>query len=270
MTGSNNFRVTTSKMVWIFVLSCLLGVSSATAQKKWHFGIGTGIMRLNIEGDQGFNLGQFGPVETEVDLDPDDISDLMESAIGGGGYATNGTWMVQASFSKIKLGGQPGGTLPSGATVTSDVSFEVTTGQLTVGHTVYRSGSGTVTVQPYVGFRYLKHEVGAALTSVGQDTTDVSRSFDHNWTDVLLGTSLNVALSKKIGWSTSFDAGFGGSNGTYKLATGISWRVWKFLALRPNAFYTAIDFENGEKGDADWYMYDANEFGVGLSALINF
>ena len=270
MTGSNNFRVTTSKMVWIFVLSCLLGVSSATAQKKWHFGIGTGIMRLNIEGDQGFNLGQFGPVETEVDLDPDDISDLMESAIGGGGYATNGTWMVQASFLKLELAGEPGGTLPSGATFTSEVSFELTGGQLTVGHTVYRSGSGTVTVQPYVGVRYLKHEVGADLTSVGQDTTDVSSGFDQNWTDVLLGTSLNVALSKKIGWSTSFDAGFGGSNGTYKVATGISWRVWKFLALRPFAFYTAIDFENGEKGDADWYMYDANEFGVGFSFLLNF
>ncbi len=72
MISSNNFRVTTSKIVWLVVLSCLLGVSSASAQ-DWHFGIGTGLVRLNAEGDQGLNIGPVGPVLAKIDLDPDDF-----------------------------------------------------------------------------------------------------------------------------------------------------------------------------------------------------
>jgi len=262
-------RISTTgrKMALMVVLSCLLGVSSASAQ-GWHFGIGTGLARLNIEGDQGFNLPAIGPVELEIDLDPDQVADLIKTAIGFGGYATNGTWMVQYSFSKIELGGEPGGTLASGETVTSDISFEATTGRATVGYTVYRGGK--VALQPYAGVRYLKHDLGADLTIVGATTTNIGTGLDDNWTDVLVGASLNVALAQKVSWNASFDAGFGGSNGTYTFASSIGWRVWRALSLHPNVFFTAHDFENGEKGDSDWYLYDANEFGWGLSFLINF
>ncbi len=268
MIFNKNFGTTTMKAAFMVVLSFLLGVSSVSAQKKWHFGIGTGLARLNAQGDQGLNVGQFGPVQVDVDLDPDDINDLMQSAIGFGGYATNGTLMIQYSFVQLKLGGQPGTTLPSGATVSSDLSFDITTGQVTAGYTVYRGGK--VALQPYAGVRYLKHDLGAEVTIVAQTTTDISRGVDHNWTDVLVGTSLDVALSKKVSWNTSIDAGFGGSNGTYKIATSIGWRVWRFLSLHPNAYFMAIDFENGERGDTDWYLYDANEFAWGLSFLLNF
>ena len=80
MTNSNNFHRIVSKIAFMFVLSCLLGVSSASAQKKWYFGIGTGLMRLNAQGDQGLNLGLLGPVQVEVDLDPNDFQDHLHSA----------------------------------------------------------------------------------------------------------------------------------------------------------------------------------------------
>jgi len=267
MRSSKNFHAITGKMVLMLVLSCLLGVSSASAQKKWYFGIGTGLMRLNAEGDQGLNLGQLGPAQVEFDLDPDDFNDLMESAIGFGGYVTNGTLMFQYSFAQLKLGGDPSGVTPDGATVSAEYSYDITTGGLTAGYTVYQGGR--LGIQPYVGFRYLKHELGADLTVVGQTTTTVSRAIDHNWTDVLVGTSLNVALSPKVAWSVSADAGFGGSNGTYSIATSVSWRFWQYMSLIPNASFMAIDYENGEIGDSDWYLYDANEFGWGLSFLIH-
>lgn len=267
MTSSNNLHTTVSKMALMVVLSCLLGVSSASAQ-DWHFGIGTGLVRMNAQGDQGLNIAGVGPILADVDLDPDDFDDLIQTAIGFGGYATNGKWMVQYMFASIKMGGEPSGTLPDGsATFTSDLSFDVTTGHLTVGYTAYSQGK--LSVQPFIGVRYLKHELGADVTVATAPPTDISRSVDHNWTDVLVGTAINVALAPKVNWSTSFDAGFGGSNGTFKFATGISWRFWKYMSIGPTFSFMAIDFENGEIGDSDWYLYDANEFGWGASFMFH-
>lgn len=251
-------------------LMLLVGATRVSAQSSWHAGIGTGLSRLNAEGDQGLNVGALGPVLAEVDLSPDDFNDLMQSAIGFGGYFTNGKWMVQYKLVQLKLGGEPSGTLQSGASYSAEWSFDITTGELKVGYTAYRHPQGKIALQPYGGVRYIKHEVGADLTVVAETTTNVSRGGDQNWTDVLLGTTVNVGLSPKVGWSTSFDVGFGGSNGTFSVATAVSWRPWKYLSLSPNAFFMAIDFENGEPGDTDWYLYDANEFGWGLSFLIHF
>ncbi len=47
----------------------------------------------------------------------------------------------------------------------------------------------------------------------------------------------------------------------YGVRTGVSWTPWKYLTLTPNAFFSTIDVETGTPGDADWYLYDANEFG---------
>ena len=90
------------------------------------------------------------------------------------------------------------------------------------------------------------------------------------WTDVLIGTSLGYVLSPKWTWSAGADAGFGGSEGTYSFKTGLSWKALKHFSFSPNFKYSAIEFENGVKGDSDWYLYDANEFGAGLSVLYHF
>ncbi len=256
---------TGSKMALMVVLSCLLGVSSASAQ-GWHFGIGTGLTRMNDQGDIGFHTDIAGPVLAEIDLDPDDFDDLIQTAIGGGGYATNGKWMVKFMLASIKLGDDPSGILPDGITpFTADFSFDMTVGHLTVGYTAYRQGR--IVVQPFVGLRYIKHDFGVDLT-VG--TTPISRGGrDHNWTDILIGTSFGVALTPKVHWNTSFDAGFGGSNGTFNFATGISWRFWKYMSIGPNFSFMAIDYENDDMGDTDWYFYDSNEFGWGASFLIH-
>jgi len=267
MKGRKNLRAITGKMVLMLVLSCLLGVSSASAQ-GWHFGIGTGLKRANAQGDQGWNIPELGPVQLDIELDPDDFDDLIQTAIGFGGYATNGKWMVQFMLASIKMGDEPSGTLPNaGTTFTSDLSFDVTTGHVTVGYTAYRQNR--IVVQPFVGLRYFKHELGADLTVATTPPTASSRGFDNNWTDVLVGAALNVALSSKVNWNTSFDAGFGGSNGTFNLTTGISWRFWRYMSIGPNFSFMAIDFENGERGDSDWYLYDANEFGVGANFMIH-
>lgn len=251
----------------------LLGVSNANA-KKWHFGLGTGFTFMNAQGDQGLNAGRFGPIQHEIDLDPSDFQDLMETAFGLGGYSTDGVWMIQAAFGKLKLGGEPSGSLPAavgGGTYALDAFFEITFGEFSVGYVAYRSTNMKFSLTPYAGVRYMKHELGAdlSITQAG-GTAALSRSIDNNWTDVLVGTSVGYVFSPKWSWTAKADAGFGGSEGTYSFMTGLSWKVWKHLSLTPNFKFSAIDFENGVKGDADWYLYDANEFGGGLGVLYHF
>ena len=71
---------------------------NVNAQSDWHFGLGTGPMRLNSKGDQGFHVlhpAIAAPVVLDIDLTPEDFSDLIASAIGFGGYATDGKWMMR-------------------------------------------------------------------------------------------------------------------------------------------------------------------------------
>jgi hypothetical protein len=250
---------------------CAACVTQLQAQAPVHFGFGSGLMRLSSKGDQGFHTNLFGPVQTAFDLDPDDFDDLLQSAIGGGGYVTNGTWMLQFSLAQLKLGGQPAGILPSGGQVSSDLSFDILSGEFLFGYTVYRSPGAAFSLRPHIGARYVKHELASDLRIVDAGTTtDISRAIDHNWTDVLIGTSVDVRLASKLSWSTRGDAGFGGSNGSFSASSGVSWRVLRHLSFGPQVSFLSADFENGTKGDTDWYLYDANEFSWGVSVLFHF
>jgi hypothetical protein len=251
----------------------LLGVSNVNA-KKWYVGLGTGFTFMNTQGDMGLNVGSFGPVKAEVDLDPSDFNDLMETGFGLGGYATDGTWMIKYAFGKLKLGGEPTGSLPAGVgggTFAADFFFEITGAEVTVGYTAYRSKSMKFSFTPYAGTRYLKHELGAGLSiTQGANTVAAERGIDNNWTDVLVGASIGYVMSPKWTWSASADAGFGGTEGTYSFKTGLSWKALKHLSVIPNFKYSAIEAVNGEMGDSDWYLYDANEFGAGLNIMYHF
>ena len=254
------------KRISIVAASALMVATVASAE--WHYGIGTGLTRLHVEGDQGLNVrvGGIGPVEFDVDLEPDDISDLMETAFGFGGYATDGQWMFQFASGFLELRDGTSRTLPSGTRVAGEIFQEITLAEASVGYVVHRTENLTVT--PYVGVRYLEHEIGVELdvTTAG-GTASEDRSVDHDWTDARVGVTLSAPITETWTWDGSVEAGFGGSDGTYKGDTGISWMFAKHWSARAGFNYTAIDFENGSRGDDDWYLYDADEYGASLGAL---
>jgi hypothetical protein len=70
------------------------------------------------------------------------------------------------------------------------------------------------------------------------------------------------AFSQKTIWSSRIDAG---SEGRVFIDTGVTWIFSENWATRLYASSKFFDYENGKQGDADWYMYDASESGVGLS-----
>lgn len=254
-----------SKKILLFALSLLMVIVgfSSLAHAKWQSGIGTGIMRLNVEGDMGFHVNTLGiPATFEVDLDPDDISDLAETAFGFGGFASDGKWMVQYSFSNMQLEGNSSFVLPGGALAASSLGFEITGGELVVGYPLYQSSS--VNFRVHTGFRYTAHDIEATVTS---GATQLYKNIDEDWVDGLVGVMLDIPITNKVSWNTRLDAGYGGSEGTYLGHTGIGWRFHDQWSTSLYGKYTAVEYENSNKGAADWYLYDIDEFGAGLNFM---
>jgi hypothetical protein len=248
------------KMCAILSLVCILGFT-ASAHAEWQFGIGTGLAALQVDGDLGFDVpfAGIGPVTLDVDLSASDIMDYMETALGFGMFATDGKWMIQTSFSQLKL--EDDQLTTKGAnTIASDVSFEMQGVELTVGYPLYASKS--VVLRGYTGFRYIRHDLEAGVVVNG--VTAIDREIDENWTDALLGISADVPFADKWSWDTKFDVGFGGSESAYYVNSGISWKFATHWSTSLFGQYYAVDLENGSPGDADWYLYDADETTLAL------
>ncbi|MCK5505523.1 MAG: hypothetical protein KAJ10_10190 [Thermodesulfovibrionia bacterium] len=264
------------KVLSLTLLSLLIAISyTSVSYAEWSHGIGTGIFMLNLEGDVGVNTTLAGPVTVEdADLDFDDISDLLETAIGLGGYSTDGTWMIRYLFSTLELEGEKSYSLPANAvlagghSVNAKLNFKRTAGEITVGYPVYKDTSFSVSMDG--GLRYTKHEVRSDLSISGPVLNrGIRKEIDEDWTDVLIGGTVTVPFTKELIWNTSGNAGFGGSEGTYMGQTGLTWIFYKGFSSTLYGMYTAVEFENGDEGDSDWYLYDVDEFGLGLSFAYN-
>lgn len=241
----------------IMFISLVLAVTASPALAEWNYGIGTGFSMLNIDGDIGFNTNLLGPVKADVELDPEDVSDLMESAFGLSGYATDGTWMVHYSFGMLELegNGAEGG-------VTANIDFKTTGGELTVGYPVYKSSPLSFSLLG--GLRYTDQELS---TRVSNGTTTLTNDVENDWVDAVVGAGLDVQLAQNWDWNTQVDAGFGGSEGTYTGSTGVTWRFLEHWSGTLFAQYAAVEFEEGNRGDNDWYLYDVDETTAGLTIL---
>lgn len=244
---------------------------SSTARAEWQFGIGTGLMAMNAEGDMGFQvmaLDPPAPIQFDMKLDPEDFNDYMESAIGFGGFASDGKWMILYSFSNLKLEGSDTIT-PSGPVVESasfSTEFDMTSAELVVGYPVYHGDS--LALKVYGGVRYTGHELeGEVSVTTPTQTLTRSRKIDEDWIDGLVGIMADVRLAEKWNWNTRLDGGWGGSEGTYFVTTGVAWRFHEHWSATLYGRYMAVDFENNSKGDDDWYLYDVDESGVGLNIM---
>jgi hypothetical protein len=252
----------------VLALLSILGVMgfSTIAHAKWDFGIGTGPQLLKVKGDAGMNTA-LGPVEIEVDLDFDDIADLIDSALGFGGYATDGKWMINYKIGKLELEKEASRGLRTGATLSAKLEFDYTQAELTVGYPL--SENSSYTIRGYGGLRYLRQELDILFTGTGFIGINRQKSIDESWTDALIGLSADIPFAKKWNWNIKADAGFGGSEGTYLVSTGVTWRFLKRWSATLSGDYGAVDYENGTKGSSDWYLYDVDETILGLTILFN-
>jgi len=241
---------------------------TSVAYAEWNYGIGTGLSWSRTKGEQGFQVPNVGPIKFDVDLDPSDFNDITKTAIGFFGYAANGPWMIQYLYSRTELEDTADSYVPAVSSVASlEINFKVTNAELTVGHLVYKAPSLNILVDG--GLRYIKHEFDNTLTLSGAITGQRNQNFDQDWADVIFGLSINVPFADTWTWNNRLNAGFGGSEGTYFVSTGLNWRFHKNWSAILLGKYAAIEYENGSMGDSDWYLYDADESSIGLYVLFN-
>lgn len=250
-----------SRRCSLALLASLLFAGVSPAHAEWNFGFGSGLFNLNVEGDQGINTRIAGPVVLPVDLDPDDISDLMESALGVGGYATNGPWLIQYSLANLALEGQASGAIGT-TPVSARIGFDVTGADVSFGYALTKDSP--VSVRLLAGLRYINHELTGDL-QVGANA--ISRGVDLDWTDYLVGVQVDVPFNEKWSWGLRLDANEGDTEGGSLVNTGVTWRFvdrWTATVFVQNQ---ALELVNGAPGDTDFYLYDADEFGWGLTFL---
>ena len=209
---------------------------------NWNFGIGTSFFALNVEGDVGINT-QLGPSVTKLDLDFDDVNNAMDSAAGIAGFAQKGDWKINYAVGRLKLEGETGPRRLSFTTSTLDINLE---------HPLSVTG-----LSIYAGLRYTDHEIDFKGPAI-------NRTLDEDWVDAYVGLAFVMALAPDITWSTRVDVGGGGSDGSATFNTGLNWAFApQWVATFYGKYYT-VEYENGSKGDSDWYLYDNDEFGLGL------
>jgi hypothetical protein len=253
-------KKTMGSFLCLVIVSVLLYAPSAMAD--WNFGLGTGPAMLAIEGDVGFDsVLAGGAITLDLDLEASDMSDMIDSAIGFGGYATDGKWMIQLSAGKLNLEGDASA---KNINARFEIDFDITNIELTVAYPVYENNG--LKLNLLGGLRYIKHELERTLhVGASQET----REIDNNWTDGLIGLSLDVPFYETWSWNTAFNAGYGGSEGTYTAKTGVTWRFYKGWSSTLYAKYMAVDFEDSSRGASDWYLYDIDEKYLGLAILYN-
>jgi len=237
---------------------CITPVASA---EDWSFGIGTGISALDVDGDGGFNTRLLGPIDFDASLEPDQVRDLAESAFGLGGFARKGPWTLTYSVGRLTLE-EDVSAVQGGNSGTLDLNFETNGAEFLVHYAFTSSGKHTWSV--IGGLRYTDQEYEVELVINGNEVFD--GSVDDDWTDGILGLSYSYAFSNTLSWNTQVDYGFGGTDGTAHFNTGLS-KVsgnWMFIGALD---FKAIDYEEGNRGDSDWYLYDADETILGISFM---
>ena len=264
-SGSLTFVKVTLVVLTLICLTAMGSQSVARAEgSPWKFGLGTGLFGLNLDGTQGLHLIRINtPVEFDIDMNASDVMDIIDTFLGFGGYATNGTWLIDYSIQYLKL--EDGESYSGGPLTRFDLEFESSGLEIMVGYPVFTRPNMLVMV--HGGVRYTSHEMDSSLVYNG---TTYPRNLDQDWVDGLIGISAKIPVSRTVSWDTRLNAGYGGSDGTYQASTGLTWQFHKHWSTNIFGKYTAVEFENSTKGSPDWYLYDVDEYGLGLGILFHF
>lgn len=67
-------------------------------------------------------------------------------------------------------------------------------------------------------------------------------------------------MGEKWSWSNRLDYGFGGSEGSFLIASTINWHATKHWTFNMGLRQHSIEFgDEDDKGDSDLYFYDVDE-----------
>ncbi|MEZ5557692.1 MAG: hypothetical protein R3E86_04005 [Pseudomonadales bacterium] len=238
-------------------------LASAQEPSAWTFGIGTGLQRLNAKGDVGFTSAR-GAETGSIDLTPEDFNDLMESAFGFQAFAAKGKWRFNLTYGNLALEDKSQVSILGLPALTTTFKQDVEFGEITAAYQIATLGAHHFGVLG--GVRTTRHDYSLTIAPPPNSSAGtLRRNLDDDWTDVLLGLTHAVALSDKVSWNNSVAVGFGGSDSYWSARSALGWQFARSWNAGLFIEYRNIDFENGNPGDNDWYLYDVDEWGPGIS-----
>lgn len=228
--------------------------------KDWSHSVGTGFQFLFFEGDVGFDT-VLGPIEVEVDLDPGDIIDYLDSALGVNGMSTNGDWTINYGLGYLKLSeGQSGAVGEDPIDVSLDLAYKMLSLDFSVSRNFYRSRNAALNFM--VGGRWTQQDIDID-TVVGEQ--ELTGGVKEDWFDGYAGFTHTYVLSPKVTWNSRATAGLGGSDFMYTITTGLGWRFANHWVAGIGYKVNSHDYESGSKGDPGWFKYDAVDHGATLT-----
>ncbi len=249
-----------SKGSLIALICSAFVLASPSAHAEWNHGLGTGILFMEVDGVTGLDTPMAGPVVFPIELDHDDTSDLIDTAIGFGGYATNGTLTVGYSFAQIEIVG--GGIATVGpATVDAAMNLDITTGEVTLRFPIKQGESAVLEV--IGGLRYLRHDMSTNFTSGGAMTG--SSNLDNDWTDFLIGLTFDVRFAGNWIWATRLDVASGDSETNTLVRTGFTRAFGRNWSASFNLTLQDLEVGNARPGHSQYYFYDADETSFAVS-----
>lgn len=229
-----------------------LMASTGAFASDWKYGIGTGLQSFSLDGDLGFAT-PLGGFIADIDLDNGDTSDLMDSAFGGAGFATNGTWTFQLAAGTVSLEDNDADLR---------AKWDRTNVEFSAVYNFAETGNHRWGVLG--GVRYTKHEW--EISSRNGAFADVKP--DDDWTDFIIGLTHAVPFAEKWSWTNRIDAGFGDTEEAYQFVTAINWQPYENWVFNLNGKYVSTEF--GDKSDInknDFYYYDVDEPSIGLGFM---
>ena len=234
-------------------------VASAAYSQDWIYGIGTGLAAMDVDGDGGFGTA-LGPIDFDASMSSSEINRVTKSAIGFGGFAKKDDLRISYSIAQSELEDDLSGT-EGGITGVLDLTFKVRTAEVLLEHTLYRSGKSSWGLID--GLRYLHQKYESRLTINGTQIFD--DTVDDYWLDAILGVTHAYSISPRLTWSTQLDYGFGGSDRTTHFKTGFSKVIGSRWILGGGLDFKNIKYEEGDRDDLDWFLYDAKETSIVVS-----
>lgn len=170
----------------------------------------------------------------DVDFDNSDI----EKGFGLSGFATNGTWLIQASglFAEYEAKEKEKNGLGRFKN-----NFEQTAPDLTFGYVLYREGA--IVITPFVGLEYTKHE---------WDFKGINDT-DDTWTDGVIGVMLDYKINEAWTWKNSAKYAGGDSEGCSGLSTCLAWKFAENWVTG-----ATLSFESDEFEGSNGYEYDTD------------
>jgi len=218
-----------------------------TLRAEWKYGVGSALGIFDLNADVTFGA-------TDVDINYDVID--VESAFGFSGYAANGPWRFNAAVAYLEVEASQS---VFGGSKLQDANFERLIWELTADYTFHVENDWAWSA--YGGIRSVKHEWNAP---------GFAFKVNEDWVDLIVGLRARYAFAERWAWVSSVELGFGESEGTYSIRTGLNWQFaqnWSshFLLSFDNAQY-----EDGSSSSADYYSYDADTTTLGLGVTYHF